>query len=354
MLGLGSKLRVGLDIGSHSIKAVVVEKSGNRYKVLNRTIREIYTSGQAWDPDGPKRSQITPLLVDIFKEFKLQPKRMRNIRALMSGAQIAAKEIIAVPLEDREMQSAMLLEARKHIPLDGSDTQVDYMLLGEYPKEPDKVRVLLAATTKKLFNSLLDTLGDLEIRPSVIDIEPLAMANSYFAFHEEPDEGVIVMMNIGCRKTGITIIGRQEMFFTRDINVGGHTFTEELMKNYGLSYADAERVKRTDGLSPDLPKTEEEGGKLRLASKTAIDKFGDEVNRTLRYYVKETGQSYFTKFVLFGGGGALSDVQDYLNRKFNVTVEAYDPFNRVENVSANGGGHPGQYAGAVGLAIREA
>lgn len=353
MLGFGNKLRIGLDIGSHSIKAVAVEKSGQRFKVLNRVIRPIYTGTQKYNPDGPKRSQVVPLLVDVFRELHLTPKKQRNLRTVITGAQVAAKEIIAIPLEEKEMASAMLLEARKHIPLDGSDTQVDYMILGEYPKEPDKVRSLVVATTKKLFDAHIETLSELEIRPTIVDVEPLAMANSYMAFNELPDEGVVVIVNIGCRRTGITIVGRKDMFFTRDIPVAGATFTEYLMNTYGLNYRDAEEVKISQGLNPDLKKSESKEGQLRIASKGVVERFSDEVNRTLRYYVKETSQSFFTKFVLVGGGAALQEVQSYLADKFNVNVEVFDPFKRIEVTAANGGGIPSQYAAAVGLAIRE-
>ncbi|MCB2200732.1 pilus assembly protein PilM [bacterium] len=350
---LSSKVRVGLDIGSHSIKAVVVEKSGNRFKVVHRAVRPLWGGGNVFDPDGPKRGQIVPQLMDLFASFKMAPKRLKNIRSLIAGSQVAAKEIIAVPLEDREMASAMLLEARKHIPLDGSDTQVDYQVLGEHHEESDKVRVLLVASSKKQFEGHLQTLKEIEVRPTVVDIEPLAYTNSYLAFNDLPDEGLVVLVDIGCRKTSITLMGRKDRFFTREVPVGGQAFTDELIKNYGLSWEEAEKVKAEQGLKPDLPKADSESGELRLASKSTIDRFGEEVNRTLRYYVKETGQSHFTKFVLVGGGAGLEDVRDYLANKFNASAEVYDPFAFMDVTAENGGGHPSQYAAAVGLAIRE-
>jgi len=344
---------VGLDVGSHSIKAVVVERVGQRYRVVNRGLREIYTGTQVYDPDGAKRSQIVPLMLDLFKEFRLQPKKLKNVRTVISGAQVAAKEIVALPLSKTEMDSAMILEARKHIPLDGSETQVDYQVLGEHAKEPDKVRVLVVATTKKLFSAHMEALHQLEINPLIVDIEPLAMVNSFLTFNEVPDEGVIVLMNIGCRRTGVSIFGRRDMFFSREIPVAGAMFTDELMKEYGLDYHRAEEVKYEQGISPDLPKAKADDGGLRLASRSVIEKFGDEVNRTLRYYVKETSQSYFTRFILMGGGAHIKELQEFLARKFNVGVEEYDPFARLELVGGNGGGHPAQYSAAVGVAIRE-
>ena len=248
----------------------------------------------------------------------------------------------------------MLLEARKHIPLDGSETQVDYQIIGDTIDEQDKVRVLLVASSKKVFEAHLKTLKEIDVKPAVVDIEPLAYTNAYMAFNDLPDDGLVVMVDIGHRKTSITLLGRKERFFTREVPVGGQNFTEELMKTYGLDWEKAEEVKTTQGLKPDLPKVSEESGELRLASKSVVDRFGEEVNRTLRYYVKETGQSFFTKFVLVGGGAALEDIKDYLASKFNATAEVFDPFVFMDVAAENGGGTPSQYAAAVGLAIREA
>ncbi|HEX04267.1 MAG TPA: hypothetical protein ENH10_03805 [Bacteroidetes bacterium] len=251
------------------------------------------------------------------------------------------------------MASAMLLEARKHIPLDGSETQVDYQILGDHLEESDQVRVLIVASSKKAFESHLGLLREVDIRPTIVDVESLAVSNAYLAFNDLPEEGLVVLLDVGCRKTSITLLGRKDMFFTRDVSVGGAVFTEDLMEKYGLKFLEAEKVKAEQGLEPDLERVDAGEGGLRLASKNVLDRFGDEVNRTLRYYVKETGQSQFNKFVLVGGGAAMKDLQAYLEKKFRADVEAFDPFAQMEMVEGNGDGHPAQYTAAVGLAIRE-
>jgi type IV pilus assembly protein PilM len=352
-MAFGKKVRVGLDIGYHSVKAVVVEVSGHRYRVLHRGVRPLWDDSAMYNPDGPKRSQIGPVVIDLFRSFKISPRKQKDVRSLVDSPQVAAKEISAIPLEEREMASAMLMEARKHIPLDGSETQIDYQILGAHPEEQDKVRVLLVGSSKKSFENHLSLLREVDIRPTIVDVEPLAIANAYMAFNELPEEGLVVLLDIGCRKTSIILLGRKDRFFTREVNVGGAVFTEDLMNQYGLKFEEAERVKAEQGLKPDLARHGEGEEGLRLANKNVLERFGDEVNRTLRYYVKETGQSHFNKFILVGGGSALNDLQEYLQTKFRADVEQYDPFAQMEMVGGNGDGHPGQYAAAVGLAIRE-
>ena len=347
-----SNQRVGLDIGTFSIKLVIMDKVGGRVKPIKMVKQDIYPDVVGYDPEGPKRSVAVPALSEAFKKAGILTRKVKNLYSNIGGAQVSAKEITAIHLDDEEMASAMLLEARKHIPLDGSSTIIDYQILGEHPKEPDKVRVLIAATTKKLFEAHADILRDLELKPGVVDIDQLATINSYIANKTLPDEGVVVFLNVGTRKSSLTVFGKTDTFFTRDIPIAGHAFTEELSKKFGISYREAEEIKITQGMDPDLNKVniDVEEPSLRVAAKTTMDKLGDEINRSLRYYVKESGQNLFTKLVLTGGSAGLKGLDTMLNDKFKIPVEIYDPAIAFDDIG-NGNFGP-QFAVAIGLAMR--
>jgi len=352
MFGLGSNLRVGVDIGTHSIKIAAVEKVGPRFRLVKWKCHELYTGGEKYDPEGPKKSIAVPALAKILGEMGLAPKKIKHLSSCIGGQQVSAKEISSLMQTEQEMASSLLLEARKHIPLDGSETVVDYQLLGDDVKETDKVRVLLVATTRKLFEAHQDYLREIELKPGIIDIEPLAILNSYIIHSQLPDEGVIVLLHIGAKRTILSVFGRRDMFFTRDLPVGGQTFTEELMRVYGLEYEAAEHTKITQGMAPELPKTGGGEGGLGMTDRTTFEKLGDEINRSLRYYVKETGQSVFTHIVLTGGGAPLIGLDAYLSNKFNLPIELYNPFNQLDSRIPIESANPYQMAPAIGLAIR--
>jgi len=353
MFGLRSNLRVGIDLGSHSIKAVVVEKVGPRFRLLKWSCLELYTGGEKFDPEGPKKSVLVPKLMKVITELGLNPRRIKRLATCIGGGSVAAKEISSLMQTEEEMSANLMLEARKHIPLDGSDTVVDYQLLGDNPSEPEKVRVLLVATTRKQYEGHQDYLRELDIKPGIIDAEPLAVINSYISQASLPENGVIVFLHVGAKKSILTVVGFKDLFFTRDLSVAGMTFTTELMTKYGLSYEEAEKVKAEQGMNPNLPlSVEVDEGSLGLADKLAMDKLGDEINRSLRYYVKEAGQSIFTHIVITGGGALLKDLDVFLNNKFNLPVEIYNPFNQLDSRVPIEIANAPQMSAAVGLAIR--
>lgn len=352
MIKIGSHQHVGLDIGTHSIKIAVLEKAGANYRLAKHAVVPIYAPGEIFDPEGPKRSVAVPRLISAFANIGQAPRKIKHLASSIGGEAVAAKEIKSIQMTDEEMDSSLLLEARKHLPLDGSESIVDYQILGDDPHESDKVRVLLVAATRKYFRNHVEMLRDIEIKPGIVDTDALALLNSYVAQNDLPDEGVQIFLNVGCRKTTLSVIGRKSLFFTRDIPIAGYAFTKYLMKNYDLSYDDAERVKMVQGLEPDLPlvKSGENGDGLQLAEKGPLDRLGDEVNRSLRYYVKETGQSYFSALQLTGGSTPLPGLSDFLANKFNLSVTPYNPCAGLEGGSDLPVGT--QLAIAVGLAFR--
>jgi len=352
MIRLGSHQRVGLDIGSHSIKVAVLEKSGSSYRLVKHHIEPLYSSSDTFDPEGPKKSVAVPRLADVFNHLGIAPRRIKSLASSIGGQAVAAKEIKTIQMTDEEMDSSLLLEARKHLPLDGSESIVDYQIIGDDPNEPGKVRVLLVAATRKYFQTHVEMLRDIELRPGIVDIDQLAAINSYVTQNDLPDDGVVVSLHIGCKKTTLSCLGRRSFFFTRDIPIAGFAFTQELMVKYGLTYPQAEEVKMRDGMNPDLPlKIAEDAAGLKLADKGIQEKLSDEINRSLRYYIKESGESYFNNFLVTGGSAALPGLIQHLEERFHLPVSHYNPVQAFDTGNQNIENGP-QLAVAVGLAMR--
>ena len=354
MFGFKSNLRVGLDVGSHSVKVVLLERAGSKQRLVDFRVRELYTGEDSYSPDGPRNAQVVPLLLEIFYDLGISPKRIKYLASSVGGHTTSAKEISSLQMTEEEMASALLLEARKHLPLDGSETVVDYMVVGDDPRDSDKVRVLLTATTKKTFEAHLDLLREVELTPGIIDLEQLAALNSYMLFNELPDDGVVAFMNVGCKKTTLVVLGRKDQFFTRDLPVAGMHFTNELIRALGVKYPEAEQQKKAQGLKTEgAAAPVAEGGGLKLAEKPAIEKFGDELNRSLRFYVKETNQGMFSRFVLAGGSAMLPELKTYLGDRFNVPVDIHNPFAQID-LAGKDVPNPPQMSAAIGLALRGA
>ncbi|MBU0519175.1 pilus assembly protein PilM, partial [bacterium] len=322
------------------------------FRLTKHLTTPLFSSGDTYDPEGPKKSVVVPRLADTFNQLGIAPRRVKFLASAIGGQAVAAKEIKTIQMTDEEMDSSLLLEARKHLPLDGSESIVDYQIIGDDPTEPGKIRVLLVSATRKVFQSHVEMLRDVELRPGIVDIDQLAAINAYVTQNDLPDDGVIVSLHVGCKKTTLSCMGRRSFFFTRDVPIAGFAFTQELMTKYGLTYQQAEEVKMRQGLKPDLPliNAGDEAG-LKLADKGILDKLSDEINRSLRYYIKESGESYFNNFLVTGGSAAMPGLIKHLEEKFNLPVTTYNPIQSFDSGNLDIQNGP-QLAVAVGLALR--
>src|SRR5208283_5111199 len=86
------------------------------------------------------------------------------------------------------------------------------------------------------------------LEPVVMDVDAFALANMY-ELNYDLEPGFTAMLNIGASVMNINILKDGTSIFTRDISVGGNRYTEALQRDFGLTYEDAEKVKRGEVVS---------------------------------------------------------------------------------------------------------
>jgi len=76
------------------------------------------------------------------------------------------------------------------------------------------------------------------------------------------------------------------------------------------------------------------------------------MRRSLRFYAKQTGQSFFLKIFLTGGAAGTPGLSDMVNEKLNIDCSVFDPFDSMEGADNVSISNPSQYTTALGLGIR--
>ena len=252
----------------------------------------------------------------------------------------------------QELVQALEFEAKKHIPLDGTEVIMDYHIIGESSKEVGKIDVLLVATTKNLItqhNQLITEIGFK--KTGVFDATPVALTNLCIHNKGIPDQGVDVILNIGCKSTTIVVFGNGQDFFTRELNIAGHKISKSLMDKNSLNYREAEKLKFEKGVqSLENTSTENESFSIQVAEKTIFTNLVEEIRKSLRYYMKTNPQAYFNKIYVTGGSANLVGVKDFISTNLNSEVELLDPFEKIALKDSTE--NPYQYSIAVGCALR--
>ena len=344
---------LGLDIGRQYVKMVSVDKTKEGFKVLDAGSRLVPEPNSVFDPEKIDRHHRVMAVKELLRQQGLNPKRVKNIVTVINGSSASIKQITTMEMPSDELASAMTFEARKHIPMDGTDAVIDYQIFGSNKTEVDKIDVGLVACTKGVLTSHIDLLKECGLKPGVVDVNPIAMSNAFTFIKNMPNDGLVVILDIGAVSSSLVVYGKGQQFFTRDLPIGGHHFVKELAAKKVISYTDAQDLLYHDGLSAVVSNASTDPmTSVGIAERTIYDNLVEDLRRSLRFYAKQTGQSFFLKIFLSGGAADTPGLTEFVASKLNIECGIFDPFENVEGAENISVTNRSQFTTALGLGIR--
>ena len=345
---------LGLDIGRQYVKMVTAEKTKDGYRVLDAGSRLVPDANSAFDPEKIDRSHWVMAVRELFKQQSFNPKKAKSLITGIGGSSASIKQITTMEMPSEELESAMTFEARKHIPMDGTDAVIDYQILGSNKQEVDKIDVGLVACTKGTLTNHMDLLKECGLKAGIVDVNPIAMSNAFSFVKNMPEDGLVVMLDIGAVSSGLVVYGINQQFFTRDLPIGSHHFVKEISEKKEIGYTQAQDSLFKEGILASKTQTDDvsQEGSVSLAERTVYDGLVEDMRRSLRFYAKQTGQSFFLKIFLSGGGASTPGLAEFVNQKLNIECAVFDPFENIEGKEKLSISNPSQFTTALGLGIR--
>jgi type IV pilus assembly protein PilM len=347
MLKRGKTSMVGVDIGSSSVKAVELQGKGNDLQLLNLGF-ETLQADSVVDGQIMELNAVSNAISSIFNEHKIKTTK---VAAGVNGHSVIVKNIVLPQMTEEELQESFAWHAEEHIPFDISDVNLDYHVMN---RSNDAIHVLLAACKRDKVANLKQAIQLAGKQPSVVDVDAFALQNCYELNYDPQPGHVVALLNIGASTTNINILNGVRSVFTRDATFGGNQYTSLLQKEMGLTFDQAEAVKRGMPLPEGIEQRD-----IAPILDTVSDILALEIQKTMDFYraTVEEGESAVEKILVSGGGSKLKGLVDFLSRRFEVPVEMFDPFRKIK-VDARG--FDPEYmreivpemAIAVGLALR--
>jgi type IV pilus assembly protein PilM len=328
---------VGLDIGSHSVKLVHLLHGEEKYEVISCQEQEYAMI------DGAGPTAAAGAIRKAFGRAGLKPGRGEDVITSVNGAGTAIKQVEFPILTDEELRSSIKWQASKRLPFGPEEAVLDYQVLSR-DEEAKKMTVLLAAVTRAHLAEHLSLVKEAGIDPSIIDLSPLALANALMVTQDLKVNEAVVMLDLGSAKTILSVFSPRELFFTRDISIGGRLMTEGVQRHLNTSFEEAEKIKR-EGSAEQL---------LEIL-KEPLDQLIFEIRRSLTYYENRRGQRGFHMLYLAGGGAHLVQLAEHLHASLGVPVEKLNPFKGMESETSSEklAEMAPRLALAVGLAARK-
>jgi type IV pilus assembly protein PilM len=322
----GSKLLVGLDIGSSSVKVCELQsnsKKGNTgYRLQKIGIVDI-PHDSIVDGDIMDSNAVVSAIRQVLTEQKIKAK---GVAISVSGQQVIVKKVTLQLMSQSELLESIRWEAESFFPSgDSLDSYVlDYTILEERKSEGN-MDVLLVACKKDKFESYVSCASQAGVKPVMVDLDIFAFQNAFEAITEpNGTEEVVALINIGATFTNLCMsIGGKSVFW-RDLKIGGNKFTEKIMDDWSVSREAAEDLKQ--GIAAENRQPEE----VESSITTVSESFAAELTRNTEFFRSNFKVDRLDRIVLAGGGSKVPGLAGVLRDRFSVTIESFDPFNIIE------------------------
>ncbi len=311
----------GLDIGSSSIKMVELDGKANSLNLVSLGFEnlpdETIIDGQIME-----MNTVSNVIQNVCSNNNVDAD---HVVTGVSGHSVIIKNIVLPAMSQEELEESIDWHAEEHIPYDLSDVSLDYQITAT---NSDSTNVLIAACKRERIDNIRQAVQMAGKEPFVIDVDTFALQNCYELNYQPDESQVVTLLNIGASTMNVNIVKGTRSLFTRDITVGGSQFTDVLQRSLGVSFQQAEALKR--GVNNAVEGVEETAIEPLINNVTEI--VAMEIQKTFDFYraTTEDTQTVVQKILISGGGSKLQGLAQDLSARLELPVEVLDPFRNIK------------------------
>ncbi|OGG03347.1 hypothetical protein A2W14_01770 [Candidatus Gottesmanbacteria bacterium RBG_16_37_8] len=339
-----SKILLGLDIGSQTIKAVQLSRNKNKVSLLSAGY--IPTPKVEANSTGRSDEQV---IANAINQLAHDMKLATGDVSISLPSYKVVTQVIEVPImNDKELESSIQWEAEEYIPLPLNKVKIDYSLISKN-ETSKKMKLLLVAAPISLIEKYMRIVSLSGLNPVAIETEILASIRS--TINSLPTLPNILLVSIGATNTEIAIIRQQLLVFARIFPIGGNTLTRAISEELGFEFQQTEEYKKTYGIEED--KLE---GKLGKIMSPFFNNLFSEIDKTMAYFREEYPKEELMTLVISGGAAKMPGLMLSATKNIGINSQISNPFINIEvdqDVLTTLNQDAPIYTTAIGLALKE-
>lgn len=309
---------VGIDIGSSSVKLVQLKGQKGTYHLLNVGIVPLPPEAIV-DNSLMDSASIVNAIKNLVASLGV---KVKDVACSISGNSVIIRKIILPAMSSDELENQITWEAEQYIPFDINDVNMDFQILSPDTVDPTKMNVLLVASKKDIINDYVAVFNEAGLHLSVVDVDSFTIQNVFETNHDVGPDDVSALINIGAGFMNINIVKAGITLFTRDVQMGGNLYTEEIQKQMGLSSLEAESMKMLAA---------ETGNSALLEVIAKVNEtITQEIRRSLDFYNSTANEDRITRIFMSGGGSKVCNLLEAVDEKLGFPVEMIRPFAKLK------------------------
>lgn len=334
----------GLDMGVSAVRVVQLKGTGPT-KELDRYGQAPITGTMALSDSKADRQKVAQVVAELTKRVGISTK---NVAANLPSSRVFTTVIDIDRLPPEELAKTISYQAESYIPTPLAQSKIDWAIIGNSPKDPGKIELLLSSVPNDFIERRLEILESVGF--NVVAFEPDSMA--LLRAITSPDVAAPwLVLDIGSAATDIVIVVSGMPHLSRSIPVGQQAFIRAAMQGLGVDSAQAEQFVFKFGLSRD--KLE---GRVYSAIIGTVNSLVAEIEKSINFFAERYTGAKLEGIVVTGGASTLPELPLYIANKFNLNVEIGNAWRNVSVPTARQNevlAVSNHFAVAVGLAERE-
>lgn len=335
----------GVDISTSSVKAVRLKKEA--YGLVLEEYSQARLPAGAFEGEVVDRAAAVSAVKAVAKDVAVSSA---NVALAEAKSYLFSTTVSGT----RKSEWRTIVEQRldELVPLPPAETIFDIQSLNQKTKEGEE-SVVGVGFARRIVDGTIAVFDDVGIKVRALEEETFAMAR---ALLPAGDLSTVLIIDVGRTTTKMAIVSRGTPRFTTTFNIGGHALTLAVQKYFGVTEAEARKVKAEHGIVASAGNEE-----YLAAMLSTVSAIRDEIARRLEYWhgkrVFQVGGEKVSQIILAGGYVAVQGFPEYLESSLKIPVVTGDVF--VNFASRDVWIPPLEYseslayATAIGLALRD-
>src|SRR5437660_4267854 len=322
---LNTKSFLAIDFGAGSLKLAefeVNEAGGLRLKQY-----AMKSLGAEGAQESAREAAILKALPEILAEKGIKSKLV-NVCA--PGFHVFSKFVKLPPVDAGKVTQIIQYEAQQNVPFPLAEVVWDYQILGS--TAGGEREVLLVAIKADVVEGLFRTADAAGLHLQLADVSPAALCNA-FRYNYGDLDGCTMLLDIGAKTSNLLFFEKGKVY-SRGINIGANSITQDFAAESKLKFAEAERLKVEQGFvslggayeEPDNPQQ----AAISKIARQVMTRLHIQVNQTIQFYRGQQGGSAPQRLFLAGGASIMPYTAQFFAEKLNLPVEYFNPFRNVQ------------------------
>lgn len=313
---------IGIDLGTHSVKAVLLSQTDNGYKLESYAIESMPT-GAVIDRKVQDIEAVGRVVAKIRKKLSANSS---DAIAAVSGSTVITKIVyMDISLSEQELESQIEVEADNYIPYPLDEVSLDFERLEVNASDPSKVNVLLSAARTETVEARVEALKSGGFDAKVIDIESYALNRAIdLSLPLLPSDCVdktVAVVDIGATMMLVSVNEKGVNGFNRDQMFGGEQYTRSIVSYYNKSHDEAELAKVTKQLPPSYT------FEVLAPFQTMLIQ---QIRRVIQMYLTSSGKDKVDYLIISGGTAQVEGIAELCNEELGIHAVIANPFVDME------------------------